>query len=141
MTIVAGVRRSKLDRLVRPRDAEAVIMPIIDDHVGPDRHVAGGARYRWSDLLMLMVLRNLELAGVMALQAQIVAREARLGAVWLMAIAAGHARREHLTLLERAVVIDLVAHLAVRMIEPAGKSRDGVGIGQRAAWNPSFREG
>ena len=36
----AGVRRAEGDREVRPRDAEAVVAPRVDDHVVARRHVA-----------------------------------------------------------------------------------------------------
>jgi hypothetical protein len=42
----------------------------------------------------------------------------------LMAVAAGDACREHLALLERTVVENLVEHLPVGMIEPARERRD-----------------
>ena len=44
--------------------------------------------------------------------------------------------RQHLALLERAVVVDLVEHLTVGMIEPAGKWRDEMRVGQRLSGNP-----
>src|SRR5215211_5127975 len=72
----------------------------------------------------------------MTLQADAVAGNAQLGAVRLVAIAAGDAGREHLALLERAVIVDLVAHLPVGVIEPAGKRRNDVRIGKRAARDP-----
>ena len=64
---------------------------------------------------------------------------AQLGAVRLMAIAAGDAGREHLALLERAVVVDLVEHLPVGMIEPARKRRDRMRVGQPPAREPNPR--
>src|SRR5262249_30259064 len=56
------------------------------------------------------------------------------------AVAAVHARREHLALLERPVIIDFVAHLAVGVIEPAGKRRDGMRFGQPPPGHPILRE-
>ena len=80
------------------------------------------------------------LVGGVALQADAVAGRAQLGAVRLVAIAAGDAGREHLALLERAVIVDLVEHLPVGVIEPAPERRDHVGVGQRAARDPVLRE-
>ena len=60
-----------------------------------------------------------------------------------MAIAAGHARGEHLALLERRIVVGLlhVADLSVGMIGFAGQRRDGMGVGQPAAGDPILVEG
>ena len=52
------------------------------------------------------------------------AGRAELCAVRLVAVAAGHAGREHPALLERAVIVDLVAHLPVGLIEAARQRRD-----------------
>ena len=46
----------------------------------------------------------------------------QLGAVRIVAVAAGDAGGEHLALLERAVVVDLVAHLPVGVIEAAARA-------------------
>ena len=54
----------------------------------------------------------------------------------LVAIAAGDAGGEHLALLERAVIVDLVEHLPVGVIEPACERRDDVRVGQRPARHP-----
>jgi len=71
-----------------------------------------------------------------ALLAYAVVRRAELAAVRLVAIAAGHAGREHLALLERTVVIDLVAHLPVRFVETAGERRDGMRVGEPSSGHP-----
>ena len=52
------------------------------------------------------------------------AGRSQLRRVRLVAIAAGDAGCEHPALLERPIVVDLVQHLAIGMIEPAGKWRD-----------------
>jgi hypothetical protein len=80
------------------------------------------------------------LVGRVALQAGAVAGKLRLGAVRIMAIAAGDAGREHLALLERSVIVDLVAHLPVRMIEPARQRRDDVRISEPPAGHPFLGE-
>src|SRR5271170_5989784 len=51
----------------------------------------------------------------------------------VVAIAAGNARRKHLALLERAVIVDFVLHLPIGVIEPVAELRDGVRIRQ---WPP-----
>src|SRR5260221_12965085 len=57
-----------------------------------------------------------------------------------VAIAAGHAGREHLALLKRAIIVDLVKHLSVRVIKPANEERDGVSVGQWLSRDPVFRK-
>ena len=54
----------------------------------------------------------------------------------LMAVAARHAGRKHLALLERAVIVDLVAHLPIGIVEPACKRRDDVGVRQGSTRQP-----
>src|SRR5262245_62270554 len=76
------------------------------------------------------------LVGCVALPADAVAGGAQLRPVRLVAVAAGHTRREHLALLERAVVVDLVAHLSVGVIQPARQPRDDVRVGQRPTGYP-----
>src|SRR5271169_6189775 len=56
--------------------------------------------------------------------------------MWLVAVAAGDARREHPALFERAVIVDFVEHLPVGVIETSGERRDKVGIRQRGSWHP-----
>jgi hypothetical protein len=72
----------------------------------------------------------------MALQACVVAGKPQLAAVRIVAIAARDARCEHLALLERAVIIDLVARLAVGLVEPTGDRRNHMRVGQPAPRNP-----
>ena len=75
-----------------------------------------------------MMARHSVLLRRVALLAYAVPRSAKLAAVRLVAVAAGNARGKHLALLERAVVVDLVAHLPVRFVETAGKRRDRVRV-------------
>src|SRR3954468_9824447 len=118
MAVVAGVRRAELCREVRPRDAQAVIVPAIDHHVGASGHMAGRAGERRINALMLMMRDSGVFVGRMTLQANAITRKPQRGAMRLMAVAAGHAGCEHLALLEGAVVVDLVQHLPIRMVEP-----------------------
>jgi hypothetical protein len=62
------------------------------------------------------------------LEADAVAGRAKLRRVRLVTVAAGEAGREHLALLERAVIIDFVAHLSVGIVEPARERRDDVRV-------------
>src|SRR4051812_17641140 len=84
--------------------------------------------------------RNLVFVGRMTLRAGIVTRKPQLGTMWIVTIAAGDAGREHLALLERAVVVDLVEHLTVGVIEPAAERRNHVCFGQRSSRNPGLGE-
>src|SRR6516164_11231351 len=58
----------------------------------------------------------------------------------VVAIAAGDACREHLALLERAVIVHLVLHLPVGEIELARERRDDMGVGQPAPRHPVLGE-
>src|SRR5262245_38677155 len=78
------------------------------------------------------------LIGGVTLQAGAVAGSAELAAMRLVAIAAGHARREHLALLERAVVVDLVPHLPVGVVKTVAYRRDHMCVGQPSTRNPCF---
>src|SRR4051812_15430909 len=102
--------------------------------------MAVGTAERRIDALMAAMRRGGELVGRMALQADAVAREPQCGAVRLMAVAGGDARREHPALLERAVVIDLVEHLPIGVIEPAAKRRDPMRVREPLARNPILGE-
>src|SRR3954447_5770147 len=90
--------------------------------------------------LVVVMRRGRVLVGRMALQADAVARKPQAGAVRLVAVAAGDARREHLALLERTVVENLVEHLPVGMVEPAGERRDPMRVRQPSAGDPILRE-
>jgi hypothetical protein len=140
MAVVAGIRRAEPCRQVGTRDAEAVIVPPVDDHIGALRHVAGrageGPTYR---LMMVVRSRRVPVGGV-ALHADAIPGRAKFCGVRLVAIAAGDAGRKHLALLERAVIVDLVPHLAIGMIEAAGQRGDDVGVRQPPPRDPILGE-
>ena len=138
MAIVAGVGRAEADRKIRPRDAETVIVPCIHDHVGAGGHVTGGASDCRLDAIMVTVARGFVLVGLMALQTHAVAGEKKFRTVRIVAIAAADAGSEHLALLERAVVVDLVQHLSIGLVKALRQRRHRVGIGQPAARDPGF---
>ena len=115
-------------------------MPDVDHHVGPRRHVAGDAGRRGIDAVVVAMGDGSVFFRRVALRADLRARRAQLRAVRLVAVAAGHAGCEHPALLERAVIVDLVAHLAVGGIEPARQRRHHVGVGQRPPRDPGFRD-
>jgi hypothetical protein len=73
-------------------------------------------------------------------EADSITRKPQLGAVWVVAIATGDARGEHLALLERAVIIDLVEHLTVGRIKPSAKECYGMRVGEPLAGDPILRE-
>src|SRR5690242_4489444 len=83
---------------------------------------------------------HLRLGRSVTLQAGAVRGSAKLAAVRLVAVAAGDTRREHLALLERAVVVDLVQHLPVGVIKALAYRCDCVGLGQPLARSPCFGE-
>src|SRR5262245_29376053 len=117
VAVVAGVGRSELRRNIRPWHPEAVIVPPIDHHIGARRHVTRRAGQRRIDGPMSMMRGHRILVGGVTLQAGVVGGSAKLAAVRLVAVAAGDADREHLALLERTVVIDLIQHLTVGVIK------------------------
>src|SRR5262245_31075880 len=59
----------------------------------------------------------------------------------LMAVATGNPTGEHFALLERAVIVDLIAHLAVGVIETPTQRRDAVSIGKPLSGYPILRDG
>ncbi len=138
---VAGVGRPERDRKVRAGDAKAVVVAAMDDHVGPGRHVAARAADRRTDAIVPGVRGYGVLVRRMALQADAVAGQLQLRAVRVVAVAAGHALHEHLALLDRPVIIDLVFHLPVGEIKAAGEGRDDVGVGEPAPRDPILGDG
>src|SRR5437899_3159457 len=107
MTIVAGIRRSKRHRQIGTRDAEAVIVAPIDDHVGASRHVARRAAKRRVSTRMVMMRHGRVLVRRVTLQAHTITGSTKLCAVRLMTIAAGDSCREHLALLEWGIIVRL----------------------------------
>ena len=69
VALIAGVRRSVSKREIRPRHAEAVVAPHIDDHVGVGRHVAVDAERAGAIGLVMMMLFGAELRQRMAFAA------------------------------------------------------------------------
>ena len=136
VTVVAGVGGAKLHGQIGTRNAEAVIVPLVDHHVGARRHVARRAGERRVRRRMAVVRERGIFVGGVALQTDAVTRRTKLGGVRLVTVAAGDAGREHPALLERAVVVDLVQHLPVGTVEPARERRDGMRVRERAARHP-----
>src|SRR5208282_5698611 len=62
-----------------------------------------------------------------------------LRAVRIVAVAAGHALRKHLALLERSVIVDLVLHLPIGEVEAMGERRDDLRVGEPRARDPTLR--
>ena len=75
MAIGAGIRRAKLDRNIRPRNPEAVVVPPVHHHVGARRHVARAAGHRRGHPLVAMMAGARIAAGV-ALQTDAIHRRA-----------------------------------------------------------------
>src|SRR5262249_55865594 len=141
MAIVADIRRADPCRQVGTRDAEAVIVPAVDHHIGALRHVAGRAgEPRAPPFIAGGGPPPVVFSARVPLHAEAVAGRAHRGRVRLVAVAAGDAGREHLALLERAVIVDLVLHLAIGVIEPAREGRDQMGVRKPPPGNPVFGE-
>ena len=123
VAIVAGVWRAVLHGQIRPRNPQAVIVAGVNHHVSARRHVARNAIRRGIRLLMTAVLCPGVELGCVALETDAIAGNSLLGAVRVMTIAAGHACRKHLALLEWHIVIGLgdIPHLAVGPIDVSCK--------------------
>src|SRR5262245_22172811 len=80
------------------------------------------------------------LGGGVTLRTDAVGRSAELAGMRLVTVAAGDTGREHLALLERAVVVDLVPHLPVCVIKALAYWRDHMRLGQPSARTPCFGE-
>src|SRR6201987_4512339 len=100
VTIVTGVGSAKLHGKIGPWDSKAVIVPLVDHHVGTDRHVARRARDLRCHVTVVGVRGNFVVLGCMTLQTYAVAFHPQPGGMWLVAIAAGDAGRKHPALLE-----------------------------------------
>src|SRR6516225_859108 len=103
MSGVAGVGGAKLHREIGPRNPKAMVVPLVDHHVGTDRHMARHACEFWSHPFVVAVRSDLILVGGVTSQAYAVTVRSKPCGVRFMAVAAGDARCEHLALLERAV--------------------------------------
>ena len=80
---------------------------------------------------MMAVGDSIEFIGGVTLHADTVSGRAQSGAMRLVAIAAGHARGEHRTLLERLIIVGLlnIAGLTVGVKDPALEWRHPMRIG------------
>src|SRR6516165_8282132 len=140
MAIVASIRRADPCRQVGTRDAEAVIVPVVDHHIGALRHVAGRAGERRARAFMAVMRGGRVFLRRVTLRADAVAGRAQLRRVRLVTIAAGDTGSEHPALLERAVIVDLVLHLAIGVIEPACEGRDQMRVRKPPPRNPVLGE-
>ena len=129
----ARVGRAELDALVRTRHLEPVVEPRVHHHVVARGHVTrpaiGGRRAG----AVVGVGRRVEGGRHVALRAEGVALELPRTGMRAMAIGAGHARGVHLALQERTVLEDLVALLAVGLVEPVVEQRHAMRAGQGLA--------
>ena len=115
---IAGVGRAQGNAAIGARNAQAVVVARVHAHVGGGGHVAGRALRTGAVGRVVVVLRCVEAATLVATHAHRVAGGAQLAAVRLMAVTAGDACRVHAALQERRVVVDLVAHLPVHVVQP-----------------------
>ena len=113
MAIAACVRRAQLYRQVRPRNAEAVISTLIDNHICPSWHVTFDALRARRSWFVKMMLRRIVLLCGMALHTKVVAGGTKLETMRFVTIAAGHPGMEHPALDERAVFVVLLFYLPI----------------------------
>src|SRR5262249_12906060 len=97
---------------------------------------------RTTHVFMVAMRSVLVFGGRVALQADAIPRRTQSGAVRIVAIAACDTRCEHLALLERKVVVELldISHLTVGVCEVAIHLGWQMRIGKRLPRNPFFRE-
>ena len=138
VAVAARVGRAVLHRFVRPRNAETVVVALIDHHVGAHRHVAGRAAALGALFLVVVMARRGVLGERVAASADLLVRHPQLLTVRVMAVAAGHAGGEHAALHERAVVVHLVLHLPVGGVHAFFEQRNAVGISQWLRRAPVF---
>ncbi len=131
VALVAGIRRTQADTQVWPRNADTVIAPRVDFHVGGGRHMAVNARAA-NGSAMEMVFGRLVLVGLMTLQAHAVTRQTQFQRMGVVAVAAGHAGLIHLALQEGAVHKDFVLNLSIRVVKPLIQRRQQVVFDQQA---------
>ena len=123
-----------------PRDANAVVVARIDHHVGRGRHMAAGAARAGAPRPVQMVRRPVVLCRRMTLGAHRVAGRAKRPAVRLVTVRAGDAALMHPAREEGAPVVDLVALLAVGVIETRGQQRGAVVVEKRPPWLIAVRD-
>ena len=138
VTIIAGVRRLKRFREIWPWNAEGVIVPLVDDHIGSGGHVAGDAIGGFRSARMAGVLLRREARGLMTLPAYFGSGDFQFARMRIMAVAANDALRIHQALFEQMIVEDFVLHLAVVFEQVFGQERWQMRIQQRLARTPSL---
>src|SRR5262245_65049295 len=82
---------------------------------------------------MEMMSRRLVLLRGVTAETDLMARRAQRETVRLVTVRARHASVVHLRLEERAVLVDLVADLAVRVVQLVLEKRDAIRVAERAA--------
>ncbi len=124
----AGVGRSDRERQIRARHAQAVIAPVVDDHIGLGGHMAVDALRARAARLVMGVGGDVELGWQMALRAKRIAFGPQGEAMRLMAVRAGDAGMMHAALQERAIFEHLAVDLPVGMIEAGLQQRRQIGV-------------
>ena len=117
---------------VRPRDPEGMVVPGIDAHVVPGRHVAGRALRASRTGRVQGMRRCVVFRRQVALRADRIAGRARLARMRIVAVAAGNAGCMHLALQERADVVHLIELLAIGEIQAIAQQRNVMRLEQPA---------
>ncbi len=124
----AGARRARLLGEIGPRNAERVVVTLVDLHVRTDRRVTRDAARRGGSGRVVVMRRRVEDLRRMAAAAQCVALLVEPQAVGVVAVATRDARGVHAALEERAVLEDLVLDLSVGEVEVFLEERHAVGV-------------
>lgn len=135
MALIASIGCADLDRQVRPRNAQAMIPPRVNDHVRLLRHVAIHAECAAGTDGVMVVQRCVVLASGMlvATGAGLVARVFKFGCMRIMAIGAFNVFAKHLALQKRAVFENFVSNLTIVVVEIPVDELHHFVIGQRLA--------
>ena len=127
MALGAGIGCADFFRKVGTRNADAVIAPVIDTHVGSLRHVAFYATCARAPHRMEVVGWRVEVA-LVTLEAKRIPRELELHRMRIVAVGASHVGMKHFALNVGAVDINLLVDLAVVVIEAIGNDGRQMGV-------------
>ncbi len=140
MALIAGIGGAQAHGKIRSRHAQAVVVAHIHFHVGARRHVAGHTLSTGGTHRVMMMLRRVVAAGLVALGADRIAFGAQLSAVRVVAIAASDALVVHAALQERTVFEDLALDLPIDEIQRRIQQSDTLAVSDRLAVGRLFIE-
>ena len=132
MALVAGIRYAEFKREPGFRNPKAVVVPVVNNHVGLDRHVAIHTGSTRPALFMPVMFRAVIRRVYVALGTKLVVIRPYSVAVGIMAIGANDTCLVHLALQERTIHINFVIDLPIRKIQAGFEWRKAVLIVERS---------